>query len=242
MALKTITLNNKTFDIAYNIINPTQEKVIIFLHGWASKKEIMAQAFDSYFKDFKHIYIDMPGFGKSTNDYILTTKNYKDIIQEFLQTLNIQPNNSIIVGHSFGGKVATLLNPSLLVLLSTAGIVEQKSAKTLLTIRMAKIFNKFGLNKVTKLLRSSDVNMMSENMYETFKNVVDEDFSLSFSNHKGNTLIFWGENDTATTLNSGKLIHKLIKNSKFYSYNSDHFFFLKYSQNISEAIIKHLYK
>ena len=238
MAIKNITWENKTFDISYEILNPSKEKVIIFLHGWGSNKEIMKQGFGNYLKEYKHIYIDMPGFGNSSNNYILTTKNYANILEVFIKAIIPNYNNlTTIAGHSFGGKVATLLNPNRLVLLSSAGIIEDKSAQTLLTIRMAKIFNKCGLGKVTKLLRSSDVNMMSENMYETFKNVVDEDFSESFEKYSGEALLFWGEKDTATTLNSGKIIHKIIKNSKFHQYPSDHYFFLKYAEDISDKII-----
>ena len=236
MASKNIQVKNMSFDIVYEIHNITCSKIIVFLHGWGSNKEIMKQGFINEFKDYKHIYIDMPGFGKSLNEkYILTTNDYAIIIKEFLSNINIKAN--IIVGHSFGGKVATLLEPELLVLLSTAGIIEQKSAKTLLTIRMAKIFNKFGLNKVTKLLRSNDVNMMSENMYETFKNVVDEDFSEFFKNYNGKAKIFWGQMDTATILSSGKTIHKLIKNSEFYSYDDDHYSFLRNSKDICNKVI-----
>jgi pimeloyl-ACP methyl ester carboxylesterase len=238
MAIKQIKNGNQTFDINYEIINPSCKNTIVFLHGWGSNKNIMKKAFGDKLKHLKHIYIDMPGFGKSSNDYVLTTKEYAFIIDLFLNALNIKIPTSIIVGHSFGGKVATLLNPQKLVLLSSAGIVEEKSAKTLLTIKMAKIFNKFGLGKVTKLLRSSDVNMMSETMYETFKNVVDEDFSDKFAKYDGKTLIFWGEKDTATTLSSGYTIDKLIKNSTFKSYDGDHYFFLKYSKDISNIMIK----
>ena len=237
MASKSIKINNQSYNIVYDIINLDKEKTIVFLHGWGSNKEVMKQAFKDDLKEYKHIYIDMPGFGKSINeDYILTTKEYASIINEFLKSLNIKPD--IIAGHSFGGKVATLLNPPLLVLLSSAGIIEEKSAKTLLTIRMAKIFNKFGLGKVTKMLRSKDVNMMSQNMYETFKNVVDEDFSNTFKSYNGAALLFWGETDTATTLESGKIMHNLIKDSKFYSYPSDHYFFLKYHKEVSSEILQ----
>jgi pimeloyl-ACP methyl ester carboxylesterase len=236
MAIKQIKYKNQEFDIAYDIVNHKNQDTIVFLHGWGSNKEIMKQAFAKQLTTMKHIYIDMPGFGKSSNDYILTTNDYGDIIKEFLKTLNIEPN--IVAGHSFGGKVATLLNPPKLVLLSSAGIVEQKSAKTLLTIRMAKIFNKFGLGKVTKLLRSGDVNMMSENMYATFKNVVDEDFSNSFKSFKNKAILFWGEKDTATTLESGKTISTLIKNSEFYSYDDDHYFFLRNAKDIASKIIR----
>jgi pimeloyl-ACP methyl ester carboxylesterase len=238
MASKLININNQSYNIVYDIQNISAKKTIVFLHGWGSNKEVMKQSFQNELKEYKHIYIDMPGFGKSINeDYILTTHEYANIIKEFLNTLNISAD--IIAGHSFGGKVATLLNPPLLVLLSSAGIIEDKSAKTLLTIRMAKIFNKFGLGKVTKMLRSKDVNMMSQNMYETFKNVVDEDFSEVFKSYNGKALLFWGKKDTATTLKSGEIMHNLIKDSKFYAYDDDHYFFMKYHQDIASIIIKY---
>ncbi|MCK5111286.1 MAG: alpha/beta hydrolase [Arcobacteraceae bacterium] len=236
MAVKQLNYKNKLFDISYEILNPKHKDVIVFLHGWGSNKEIMKQAFGGYLKEYKHIYIDMPGFGKSNNNYVLTTTDYVEIIKEFLIQLDTSITESVVAGHSFGGKVATLLNPKKLVLLSSAGIVEEKSPKTLLTIRMAKIFNRFGLGKVTKMLRSKDVDQMSETMYETFKNVVDEDFSQSFAKYDGEALIFWGDKDTATTLNSGKTIHSLIKNSKFKVYDGDHYFFLKYAKDIANGI------
>jgi alpha-beta hydrolase superfamily lysophospholipase len=238
MALKQISYDNNNFNISYEIINPIQKDVIVFLHGWGSNKEIMKQAFENRFQDFKHIYVDMAGFGKSSCDVVLDTYKYSKITKQFLDTLKINP--LIIAGHSFGGKVATLLNPKNLVLLSSAGIVEKKDAKTLLTIKMAKIFNKFGLSKVTKLLRSGDVNMMDENMYETFKNVVDEEFNEEFKKYNQNALLFWGDKDTATTLSSGKLIHSLIKNSKFKSYDDDHYFFLRNSEDIEKEVLKNI--
>ena len=240
MAVKQINYFDKIFNINYEITNNDKEELIVFLHGWGSNKEVMKNAFLTKLKDFKHIYIDMPGFGKSETNYVLTTKDYANIMQIFLTQL--LPNDPIdtlnIAGHSFGGKVATYLEPKNLILLSTAGILEIKSQKTLLTIRMAKIFNKFGLAKVTQMLRSKDVENMSQNMYETFKNVVDEDFSGVFGNYKKNTLIFWGETDTATTLGSGKSIHNLIKNSFFKSYDGDHYFFIKHCEAICDIIIK----
>ena len=236
MAVKSIDYFGKNFNVSYEIVNNNKQEIIVFLHGWGSNKEIMKQGFAKQLKEFKHIYIDMPGFGKSDNNYTLTTIDYANIMKIFLEKININPNEVIIAGHSFGGKVATTLMPKLLVLLSSAGILEKKSAKTLLTIRMAKVFNRFGLGVIAKMFRSKDVNGMPQNMYETFKNVVDEDFSEYFKGYYKDTLIFWGEKDTATTLASGKTIHSLIKNSKFYSYDGDHYFFIKYANEISDII------
>ena len=234
MALKSIKLLDKHFDISYEVVNPNAKEDIVFLHGWGSNKDIMKQAFGSYLNSHRHIYIDMPGFGKSSNEYALTTKDYSLIIEEFFNSLNT--NIIAIAGHSFGGKVATLLNPENLILLSSAGILEEKSFDVKMKIKMAKTFNSLGLNKITKAFRSKDVDKMSENMYATFKNVVDEDFSNVFESYEKNAMIFWGEEDNATSLSSGKKIHDLIKNSKFSSYKGDHYFFIKYAQDIAIRI------
>jgi len=227
MALKSIDYFGKKFEISYEIVNKDKEKAILFLHGWGSNKELMKQAFSQYFDDFYQIYVDLPGFGNSKNNYILTTKDYANIIQIFLfKTLNLNPQSITIVGHSFGGKVATLLNPKNLVLLSSAGIIEKKPLKVRLKIKLAKILNSLGLNSVTKIFRSKDVEKMDEVMYQTFKNVVDEDFSDIFSSFKNKALIFWGIEDKAVSLNSGKKIASLIKNSKFFQLSGEHYFFL----------------
>lgn len=234
MAVKNLVVEDKIFELSYEIVNPTKTKDILFLHGWGSNKDVMKTAFSNYLKDFRHIYIDMPGFGKTQNSYVLTTSDYSKAVKEFLKSLN--SNCIAIVGHSFGGKVATLLNPENLVLLSSAGILEQKSAKVKIKIFFAKLLNSLGLRNLTKTFRSKDVEKMSENMYSTFKNVVNEDFSSNFKAFQNNAFIFWGENDTATSLESGKKIAELIKKSSFASYVGDHYFFLKHAQNISKRV------
>ena len=249
MAVKSIEYCNTSFEIAYDIVNPTAQKTIVFLHGWGSNKEIMKQAFATTLKTFKHIYIDMPGFGKSPNNTVLTTQDYAHIVQSFLEkTIHHSPlvtkDSSLVTsslpltvaGHSFGGKVATLLNPQNLVLLSSAGIVEEKPLSVKLKIKLAKFLNLFGLGKITKAFRSKDVNQMNQAMYETFKNVVNEDFTQVFESYKGKAFVFWGKEDCATSLNSGEKIHALIQNSEFVSYNGDHYFFIKNAHDITQRL------
>lgn len=248
MAVKTIEYKNRVFELAYDIINPSAKEIIVFLHGWGSNKEIMKQAFSPTLKEFKHIYIDMPGFGKSSNNEVLTTQDYANIVYNFLikvtnQELKISQDASTnflplsIAGHSFGGKVATLLNPKNLILLSTAGILESKPLSVKLKIKAVKTLNFFGFTKIAKALRSKDVNTMNQVMYETFKNVVNEDFTNYFKNYVGKAYIFWGKEDKATSLNSGEKIHILIKNSEFVSYNGDHYFFIKNANDITQRLV-----
>ncbi|ABV67011.1 alpha/beta fold hydrolase [Aliarcobacter butzleri] len=239
MAIKNIVIDNKIFDISYEIINPSATKDIIFLHGWGSNKDIMKSAFSRYLKDFRHIYIDLPGFGKSPNEYVLTTNDYVNITSEFLKLLH--SSKEFIAGHSYGGKVATLLNPQNLILLSSAGILEEKPFDVKLKIFFAKVLNFLGLKNITKRFRSKDVDKMSENMYATFKNVVNEDFSSYFSDFSNKAFIFWGKDDKATSLESGQKIANLIKKSTFEAFEGDHYFFIKKAKNICERIENGIY-
>ncbi len=230
MALRKIKVDDKEFEIHYDIINPSKTKNIIFLHGWGSNKEIM-KVFSENFKDYRHIYIDMPGFGKSPNPYVLTTFDYAKVIDTFLKELNIKKD--IIIGHSFGGKVATLLKPELLVLLASAGIVMPKPFSIKFKIRVYKLLKNLGLSKFRKFFISVDAKGMSENMYETFKRVVDEDFSDVFRNYNGKVLIFGGEEDTAVPPEAVKKQSELLK-SKVIMLSGNHYFFFN-SPSIEKA-------
>ncbi len=239
MAVKEIIYQDSKFTIYYDLINPKKEKNIIILHGWGSNKEIMKASFSNLFDNYRHIYIDMPGFGKSSTKSVLTTKDYQEILDIFLTQSNFKKD--IILGHSFGGKVATLLEPDLLVLLSSAGINVPKAWDIKLKIKVFKFLKLFGLGRFRDYFTSKDVDQMDENMYETFKNVVDEDFSAFFANYKGKALLFWGKLDTATPLLSGEKINSLIKKSKIFPLEGDHFFFSKHAKFISDTITEELH-
>ena len=243
MALREVKLEDKVFKISYEIFNQEKEVNIIFLHGWGANKEIM-KVFKNYFKDFKHIYIDMPGFGKSENEFVLTTKDYAQIIDKFLQDLDI--SKDIIIAHSFGGKVATLLNPKLLVLLASAGIVLPKPLGVRFKIALYKFLKPFGISKFKDKFISSDVRGMSQNMYETFKNVVDEDFKEEFKNFKNRVLIFGGYEDSAVpheaVIEQGRAF-----NSEINMLNGGHYFFFndeeaKINREIIEQKVIQSYK
>ncbi|MCR4942373.1 MAG: alpha/beta fold hydrolase [Campylobacter sp.] len=238
MASKDIKYGSKTYKISYEILNPKQSESIVFLHGWGANKEIMKKAFGGYFRAFKHIYIDMPGFGESDIFTPLCSNDYAKIVKNFLATFEKEPK--IIFGHSFGGKIATLLNPENIVLLSSAGILVKKKFWVRAKIAIFKFLKIFGLGKFYYLFATKDVSGMNRCMYETLKNVVNEDFMTKFANYGGRAFIFWGENDKATPLKSGETIHSLIKNSKFYPLKGDHFFFLLHANFINDTVIKDL--
>lgn len=236
MALKTILYQGEEFEISYEILNPTCTQNLIILHGWGSSKALMNQAFSQSFKEFCHIYIDLPGFGNSKSPpFPLQTQDYAEIVKLILSQLDKKID--CVMGHSFGGKVGVLLNPSTLILLSSAGIPKEKSLKIHFKIALSKTLNRIcpPLSlALKKILRSKDVENMNEIMYQTFKNVVDEDFSNYFAHYNNLALIFWGRQDTITPLKSGEKIATLIKKSHFYVLEGEHFFFLDKGKVIEE--------
>ncbi len=234
MALKEILYDNFTYQISYEIVNLNCSNTVLILHGWGSNKEIMKSSFSKYLQDYRHIYVDLPGFGNSNIHKPLKTVDYASIIKEFLKSLSVKP--LVIIGHSFGGKVAVLLNPENLVLLSSAGIPKKKSVKTRLKIRLFKFLKPLGGAKLYRIFATKDVEGMNKTMYETLKNVVDEDFSDIFENYNGRAFLYWGDKDDATPPECGRKIAGLIKNSKFQEFDGDHFFFTKYSRDITDDL------
>ena len=234
MAVKSIQFKQHTFDISYEIVHPEAKVDLIVLHGWGSNKNLMKQSFGNYMNGFRHIYIDLPGFGNSTCSMELTTVDVARIVELLLIHINAQKD--IILGHSFGGKVALLLEPKILVLVSSAGIYQEKSLKVKTKIALFKLLKVFGFSKLRSLFVADDAKQLSEYMYQTFKNVVNEDFSDEFAKYEGRALLFWGREDTATPLSAARKIHELTKDSRLEVYDGDHYFFMNHAEEISKII------
>ena len=238
MAVKSVVYKENEFSISYTISNPQAKNDFIVLHGWGSNKELMSGSFSKELANFRHIYIDMPGFGKSNCEMILTTQDYANILQLFFDEVGVK--KEIILGHSFGGKVATLLEPEILILVASAGIVVPKPFSIKAKIFLFKIFKNLGLSKMRSLFVADDAKELSRVMYETFKNVVDEEFSHNFTKRKKKTFLFWGRDDSATPLSSAKAIDALLENSTLKIYDGDHYFFMKNAKDIAKEIESYL--
>ena len=194
----------------------------------------MKQAFSKTLSDFRHIYIDMPGFGSSICDVPLKTEDYASILELFLD--EIKARKEVILGHSFGGKVATLLKPKLLVLVASAGILVPKPFKIRAKIALFKMLKFTGLTALRSLFIAPDASGMSEAMYQTFKNVVNEDFSDRFREYYGEALLCFGKKDTATPLWTGEIISTLIPNSRLVVFEGDHYFLFQEGASIAREI------
>jgi pimeloyl-ACP methyl ester carboxylesterase len=236
VAQKNLHYNANEYAISYEVLHPKATKDFIVLHGWGSNKTLMKRAFSSVLPDFRHIYIDLPGFGNSSSHIALNSYDYAKIIELFLE--QIGASKDVVLGHSFGGKIATLLQPRLLVLVSSAGIYLPKPLSIKMKIAVYKMLKIFGLQKFRGLFVADDAKQLPPHMYETFKTVVNEDFAKEFQKFPNKALLCWGKADTATPLDTAKMIASYIKDSRLIAYEGDHYFFLHVVQAIATEIEK----
>ncbi|MDR0762344.1 MAG: alpha/beta hydrolase [Campylobacteraceae bacterium] len=235
MAIKKVNFKGTQFNFSYLLLNQEKENSILFLHGWGANKELMKNSFKAFFKDYCHIYLDFPGFGGSSINEAMNSYDIKEVVEEFLYSIDRIPQ--IIIGHSLGGKIALLLNPKILILLSSAGIVLPKRFFVRFKIKLFKMFKFLGMGRFYTLFASKDVKGMNNIMYETFKKVVNEDMSGHFKDYKGRAVIFWGKDDNVTPIIAAHKINSLIEKSTLFELNGDHFFFLD-KGNIIEDCVK----
>ncbi len=238
MAQKRIEYAGNTFDISYTIDNPTAKRDIAILHGWGSNKELMRGAFQKCFATLRHLYIDLPGFGASSNSVVLTTQEYATILKIFLKTVHF--SGDVVLGHSFGGKVATLLQPKLLVLVASSGILVPKPLRVRMKIALFKALKPIGAARWRSFFVAEDATTLSPVMYETFKNVVNEDFRESFAAFQGEALLCFAKDDTATPLYTAYEIERLMTKARVVVFEGDHYFFLNENLHVNSEVTRSL--
>ena len=117
-------------------INSDKPKVC-FLHGWGrSSKDFM-----NIENEFESISLDIPGFGKSVPfPRSLSPKKYAEYLADIIPS-----TVEILVGHSFGGRIAVHLsqikNYKKIVLIGTPLIKKQNTKKSFSVFNLFKLMN-----------------------------------------------------------------------------------------------------
>ena len=217
--------------IAYRHI-PSKVPTILILHGWGSSSnawgrdiEILREA------GFGVIIPDLPGFGESPAPVrAWGVDDYSGLVLRFLQALDVHP--AVIVGHSFGGRVAIRLllqSPEIakgLLLCASSGLKKKRTRKQEAQHFIAKvggpIFSVYPFSKVHSLARrllyrsigEYDYYRAAGTMRDTFKRVIDEDIAVEIKKLHHPTLIVWGDQDNVTPIGDAYRFHQLIKGSR----------------------------
>ena len=231
-----------------------KKKTILILPGWGDTRKTFSYLINQLQENFTIYIIDYPGFGHSpfpNND--LTIYDYANIIREFMSNKKI--TNPIIIAHSFGGRIATLLSGyykeeiDKLILIDVAGIKRRKKIKTYIKEKIYKLLKQIKKilppkikekyhKKLLQLFASPDYKSLPPTMSKTFQNIIKEDLRYFLSHINPETLILWGEKDKDTPLKDGKLINKKIKNSALIIYpKGTHYSYLEFPE-LTYKIIK----
>lgn len=210
------------------------KEFIVFLHGWGADKNSFLWLKDN-FQDKSLIFLDFPGFGESpepskaygVSDYVSELKNLLD---------NYEIESLILVGHSFGGRVAIKFSflyqndykNFKICLVDSAGIKPRRGIKYYFHYYRYKFYKKFLPNsKKISNFGSPDYKKLSKIMKHTFIRVVNEDLTNNLKFITAKTLIIWGNKDTETKMYMAKKLNKLINNSRLEILaDSGHFSFL----------------
>lgn len=189
-------------------------KNIVLLHGWGQNIEMMAPLGNNL-TDYHITILDFPGFGNSSEPLTsLTIYDYVEILEELLIELKIK--KPIIMGHSFGGRVAILYaarNPvEKLVLFGSPCIRDnRKSIKESILKSLKKLP---GMEKIGEFAKnyigSTDYKNASPVMRETLVNVINEDLSKYAMKIECPTLLIWGTNDEAAPIEDARKLEGLL--------------------------------
>lgn len=208
---------------------------ILILHGWKTSLESSIGWYQPLINELKklghRVYApDFPGFATNKPlDRPLSVADYAEWTNRFITKQKLK--NLVIIGHSFGGRVAIKLvahHPhcanllvltgvpgyppvtkkriSLLKLVAkTGGLIFSVPLLHLLAYPMRKLFYRF--------IRSEDYNQTDGMLRETFKIVIAEDLVSSMRKITLDTKLIWGNDDTITPVWIGRKMQKTIRKS-----------------------------
>ena len=190
-----------------------------------------------------HVFnIDLPGHGKSDEPpAVWGIELSTQLVEKLLDRLGIE--RPILLGHSFGGRIAILLSSRRdvrkVVLVDAAGVKPRRSLKYYFKVYSYKTVKHllpllFGKKKGGELLDryrgrsgSSDYNNATPMMRAILSKCVNEDLKHVMPDIKAPTLLIWGENDTATPLSDAKTMERLIPDAGLASFpGCGHYSFL----------------
>lgn len=219
-----------------------QGRPLILMHGWGCDHTTVRSIAATASQTHKVYNLDFPGFGASQEPpKVWGVEEYTRLIEELVKKEGLE--NPVLIGHSFGGRVAILYSSrnavDKVILVDAAGIKPKRPLKYYLKVYSFKAGKKFWqlllgkeksqhrIDQMRAKRGSADYAGSSPMMRAILSKVVNEDLTDRLPMVKAPTLLVWGEKDTATPLSDAKLMNKLIPDSGLVSFpGCGHYSFL----------------
>ncbi len=205
-----------------------EKPALVFLHGWRSEAAVWYNVVRLLKEraDVGDVYcLDLPGFGASPMAKAsMDLADYCNCIEGFINKMQLK--SVILVGHSFGGRIAIKLGGSAakwlskIVLVDSAGLIKHKGRKKISAF-FAKLAKPIFWPKFMKPLRAkiywklgAEDYVATPRLNETFVGIIREDLAAALPSIVAPTMIIWGEDDIETPLSDGRHMVKEIKGSE----------------------------
>lgn len=204
-------------------------KDLVFLHGWGGSTDSFLGVARRLCDNYRCILIDLYGFGKTPLEGVMSLEDYADGVEETLRHLQI--TDAVIIGHSFGGRIATVLaarNPNYLraiVLTDAAGLRPRKTWThrwRRLKYRMRK-----ALGLSTAQCGSPDYRVLQGDMRKTFVQVVNTYLDDRLSDIRVPVLVVWGKQDKETPPYMARRLCKKIAQAGCVWLNGGHYAYIE---------------
>lgn len=224
---------NKT-TINYEYFNNDSNISLVFLHGWGQNIEMMMILAKPFITKYNVLVLDLPGFGASSEpDYAWSLDDYAKMLNILIKELKL--DNIILIGHSFGGKLALVyaLKYEVKKLVLLASPFRKNITKPTLKMRFYKFVKKTpGLrlmeNFVKNKVGSVDYRNATPMMRAILVKHVNLDLTEEVAKIKCPTLLIWGTNDEVVSYEDALKLEKLIPNAGLVTYEgATHYAYLE---------------
>ena len=187
---------------------------VVALHGWGRTRADWSATLRGY----DALALDLPGFGEApAPDSGWSTSEYAEWVAECLdEEIGSGGDRMVLVGHSFGGRVAVRLaatSPELLRGVVLTGVpllrAETHAPKPAFGFRALRFLNKWHfisndlMEKQRRKRGSADYRAVEDEMREVLVKAVNEDYGDALDAIAAEGLpvaLVWGQHDTAATV------------------------------------------
>jgi pimeloyl-ACP methyl ester carboxylesterase len=190
---------------------------VLALHGWGRR----GNDFNAVLEGFSGIAPDLPGFGASpVPGEVIGADAYADIVAGLLDSFDRPP---VLVGHSFGGRVAVCLaakHPDRVgpVILTGVPLIRLETGRRPPAVyRLVRWLNEVGLISDDRLERekrnrgSADYRAASGVMRDILVKVVNESYEGQLGRITGPVRLIWGEDDKDVPVSVAETAQALIQ-------------------------------
>ena len=226
-------------NLTYSQINSANPK-ICFLHGWGGE----SSNWKNISGEFESIALDIPGFGKSVPfEKSFSPKTYAEYL------IDIIPDSvEIIVGHSYGGRIAVHLSRlkkyKKIVVIASPLVKLEKTKDSISIFKFYKFIHKLNLisdeklEKIKKKYGSEDYKNANKYLRDTLVMAVNDDLVQILPKIDTHVDLIYGEYDTTVLPQNGTIANKIIPDSDLTILPKENHFCLNSSKEKIIEIIK----